>query len=133
MRYLLDTCILSHFMRGHPVVLARIKSTEPKQIAISTITCMEIEYGLQLNPQRAVKLRTVFNAFINSVNVVSYNHKDAEASAIIRAILKQNGKPIGPYDVMLAGCAKQRGLIFVTDNIKEFQRVDRLLLENWVS
>ena len=55
MKYLLDTCILSHFMRGHSVVLERIKNTPPTQIAVSTVTCMEIGYGLQLNPQRAIK------------------------------------------------------------------------------
>lgn len=93
---------------------------------------MGIEYGLQLNPQRAVKLRPVFDAFISTINVVPYSRDDAETSAIIWATLKQNGTPIGAYDVMLAGCAKQRNLILVTDNIKEFQRIDSLILENWV-
>lgn len=132
MKYLLDTCILSHFMRGTPAVLERIKSTPPTQLAISSITQMEIEYGLQLNPQRAVKLRPVFNALTQAIHVLPYHSEDANQCAMIRAHLKQQGTPIGPYDVLLAGCAKQRHLIFVTDNFKEFQRIDGLLLENWV-
>lgn len=59
--------------------------------------------------------------------------EDAQATARIRAILKTKGTPIGPYDVMLAGCAKQRNLIFVTDNTKEFQKIDGLVIENWVT
>jgi tRNA(fMet)-specific endonuclease VapC len=59
MKYLLDTCILSQFMRGNVGVLERLKSTPPEWIAVSTITCMEVEYGLRLNPQRASKLKPV--------------------------------------------------------------------------
>lgn len=133
MRYLLDTCILSQFMRGNPGVLERLKSTPPEWIAVSTVTCMEVEYGLRLNPQRAAKLRPVIEPLLDAVHILPYSREDADATAAIRAILKQSGMPIGPYDMMLAGCAKHRGLVFVTDNTKEFQRVDGLLLENWVS
>jgi tRNA(fMet)-specific endonuclease VapC len=53
MNYLLDTCTVSDFVRGHPNVLARIKGTAPGLIAVSAITRMEIEFGLRLNPERA--------------------------------------------------------------------------------
>jgi tRNA(fMet)-specific endonuclease VapC len=67
------------------------------------------------------------------VKIVPYTQEDANVTAEIRAILKARGMPIGPYDVMLAGCAKQRGLILVTDNLEEFQRIEGIVIENWVS
>ena len=54
-------------------------------------------------------------------------------TAAIRATLKAKGMPIGAYDVMLAGCAKQRDLVLVTDNVAEFERVEGLIVENWVT
>jgi tRNA(fMet)-specific endonuclease VapC len=133
MKYLLDTCILSQFMRGNVGVLERLKSTPPEWIAVSTITCMEVEYGLRLNPQRASKLKPVIEPLLEAVHILPYHREDADATAVIRSILKHSGMPIGPYDVMLAGSAKHHNLVFVTDNLREFQRVEGLLLENWVT
>ncbi|MEJ2327070.1 MAG: type II toxin-antitoxin system VapC family toxin [Chromatiaceae bacterium] len=131
MIHLLDTCILSLFARGNPAVLGRIKASNPDDIAVSSVTLMEIEYGLALNPSRARKLRPVLEAFFASVHLVSYAREDARATAAVRAALRAAGTPIGPYDVMLAGCALARGLTFVTANTGEFARVSGLALEDW--
>ncbi|MEN9848927.1 MAG: hypothetical protein RL368_1667 [Pseudomonadota bacterium] len=133
MNYLLDTCTISQFVRGNRGVLEKLKSTPPQQIRVSTITLMELEYGLNINPERAVKIRPILQVFLNAVEILPYFPEDAQATAHIRAILKTKGTPIGPYDLMLAGCAKQRNLIFVTDNTKEFQKIDGLVIENWVT
>jgi len=93
---------------------------------------MEIEYGLNINPQRAIKIRPIINLLLNSIHKLPYTEEDAIVTANIRSFLKQQGTPIGHYDVMLAGCAQNRGLIMVTDNVREFQRVDNLIIENWV-
>lgn len=61
------------------------------------------------------------------------DREDALATAAIRATLKVLGTPIGPYDLILAGCALRRGLMFVTDNVDEFKRVEGLTTENWIS
>ena len=63
MRYLLDTCVLSDFARGQAQVLARIKGTLPGELAVTTVTLMEVEYGLRLNAARERKLRPVIEAF----------------------------------------------------------------------
>lgn len=131
MKYLLDTCTVSDFVKGQPGVLARIKATPPKLIAISTVTRMEIEFGMHLNPDRARKLAPVMDAFLSSISILPLEDADAKAAGAIRAALQKQGQPIGAYDVLIAGCALARGMIVVTSNLGEFERVGGLQVENW--
>lgn len=131
MKYLLDTCIVSYFVKGDVSVLHNIKKRSPQQLSISTITSMEIEFGLQLNPSRARKINVVMSAFLENIHILPLTQEDAHAAAAIRANLQKRGLPIGFYDVLLAGCALSRGLILVTSNCAEFQRVTGLQLEDW--
>ena len=131
MRYLLDTCTVSDFVKGQPGVLARIKATSPKQIVVSSLTRMEIDYGLALNRKHAKKLAPLLEAFFSVVGTVPFDEADAQATAAIRAALKTTGQPIGAYDALIAGTGVARGLIVVTSNVGEFSRVSGLLVENW--
>lgn len=131
MKYLLDTCTVSDFVKGQPNVLARIKATPPSQIAISFITGMEIEFGLLLNPERTRKITPVMDAFLGAITTLPLTKADTQAAAGIRAALQRQGQPIGAYDVLIAGCGLARGLIVVTANIGEFQRVNGLVVESW--
>lgn len=131
MKYLLDTCTVSDFVRGDAGVLATMKSTPPDEIAVSVVTRMEIDYGLLLNPQRARKLAPVLNAFLSSITTLPFDEADAKAAASLRAALRQTGRPIGPYDCQIAGCGLARGLVVVTSNVSEFLRVGGLRIENW--
>jgi len=63
MRYLLDTCVVSDFAQGQAGVLARIKSVSPQDIAVSSVTEMEVAYGLRLNPSLSRRLKPVMDAF----------------------------------------------------------------------
>jgi len=131
MKFLLDTNVLSDFVRGEPGVSERLRATPPTDVAISTVTLMEIEYGLALNPSRARGIAPVVRDIVESVNVLPFGVEDARAAAAVRAALKTRGSPIGPYDVLLAGCALCRGLTFVTANTDEFARVVGLVLDCW--
>jgi len=131
MKYLLDTCTVSDFVKGQPGVLARIKAMSPQLLAISSVTQMEIEFGLQLNPDRARKLATVIDAFISSITILPFEGADAKAAGALRAALQKQGQPIGAYDLLIAGCGLARGLVVVTSNIAEFDRVSGLQVENW--
>ena len=130
MKYLLDTGTVSDFIKGQAGVLSRLKATTPNLVAISSITRMEIEWGLLLNPGRARKLAPVINAFLSSIATLAFDAADAQAAAGVRAALQRQGQPIGAYDV-IAGCGLARGLIVVTSNVDEFQRVSGLVVENW--
>jgi tRNA(fMet)-specific endonuclease VapC len=131
MRYLLDTCVISDFIKGEPGTQTRIRQTPPAEIAVSIITVMELRYGLLLNPQRAQKIEPVITQFLNSVIQLPFNFPEAEQSAQIRATLKSQGQPIGPYDVLIAATALHHSLIMVTANQREFERVAGLQTENW--
>jgi len=129
--YLLDTCVLSDFARGDTVTLDRIKTTPPEHVAVSSITAMEIEFGLALDAQRARRLAPVMHALLGAVSILPYGIGDARATATLRASLQKKGRPIGAYDVLIAGCALAHGLVLVTSNEREFSRVSGLRIENW--
>ncbi len=131
MRYLLDTCVISDFIKGEPGTQTQLKKTPPIDIAVSVITVMELRYGLQLNSQRAQKIEPIITSFLNSVNLLPFGIPESEKAAEIRTILKSQGQPIGAYDVLIAATAVQHHLIMVTANQREFDRVPGLQTENW--
>jgi tRNA(fMet)-specific endonuclease VapC len=131
MKYLLDTCTVSDFVKGQPNVLARVKATSPNLIVVSAMTRMEVDYGLALNPERARKLAPILDAFFSSIATLAFDEADAQAAAAIRAALKTQGQPIGAYDVLIAGTGLARGLVVVTSNVGEFNRVSGLQVEDW--
>lgn len=118
-------------MRGEPHTLERVKATPPALVAVSTITVMEIEFGLALDASRARRLAPLMHTVLEAVTVLPYEAGDACASAVLRAALQKKGRPIGAYDVLIAGCALARGLVLVTSNEREFRRVGGLRIENW--
>jgi tRNA(fMet)-specific endonuclease VapC len=131
MKYLLDTCTVSDFVKGQPNVLSRVKATSPNLIAVSALTRMEVEYGLALNAERAKKLTPILDSFFSNIATLPFDEADAQAAAAIRAALKTQGQPIGAYDVLIAGTGLARGLVVVTSNVGEFKRVSGLQLEDW--
>ena len=131
MKYLLDTCTVSDFVKGQPNVLARVKATPPNLIAVSALTRMEVDYGLTLNTERAKKLAPLLAVFFSAITTLPFDEADAQAAAAIRAALKTQGQLIGAYDVLIAGTGLARGLVVVTSNVGEFKRVSGLQVEDW--
>lgn len=131
MGYLLDTCVVSDFVKGEKNTLKRLKSISPVDIFISSLTVMEVKYGLAINPERAIKIQPIIETFLISITVLPFSSQEAEKAAEIRSILKMAGSPIGAYDVLIAATAISHNHIVVTSNIREFQRVPNLQIENW--
>ena len=132
MHYLLDTNICIYLIRKRPQeVRERFREHSPQDAAISTITLFELQYGIEKSqyPQRS---RDALSKFLLPLNLIDLDRSSATESAIIRAQLEKKGMPIGPYDLLIAGLARSRGMTLVTNNIKEFERVVGLHLENWV-
>jgi tRNA(fMet)-specific endonuclease VapC len=130
-RYLLDTNAISDFVRDQAMVAKHLKATRPDEIAVSTVTLMEIEYGLALEPVRARRIAPLLDGLLASVRVLPFSRVDARSAGVVRAALRRHGRPIGPYDILLAGCALARGLTLVTANTGEFSRVAGLAIEDW--
>jgi tRNA(fMet)-specific endonuclease VapC len=131
MNYLLDTDICIYIINQKPpVVLKRVQSKRPGQIAISTITIAELEYGVARSryPDRN---RIALLEFLFPFTILEFDQKAPIEYGQIRALLETKGRPVGPMDLLLAAQAKSHNLILVTNNEKEFQRIDGLRLENW--
>ncbi len=131
MKYLLDTCTISHFIKGHSSISAQLKACVPQILCVSAITVMEIEYGLRLNSERARLINPVLETLFSCIHTLSFEIKEALVAGAIRAELKKQGTPVGPFDLLIAAQAIERGLVLVTQNTKEFSRIPGLVLEDW--
>jgi tRNA(fMet)-specific endonuclease VapC len=131
MNYLLDTNICIYIINRKPAaVLKKVQARQPGQIAISTITLAELEYGVAHSryPQRN---RMALLEFLLPFAILDFGQRAAMEYGLIRASLESKGKPVGPMDLLLAAQAKAHNLILVTNNEKEFARIDGLRIENW--
>ncbi|MBA8667951.1 type II toxin-antitoxin system VapC family toxin [Candidatus Jidaibacter acanthamoebae] len=131
MQYLLDTCVVSDFIKNIGNTIEHVKKHNPLHLSISTITLMEIEYGLEKLPSRAEKIRNIIYAFTSTINIIPFDNEAVLNAAKIRAELSNKGTPIGAYDVLIAGVALANDLVLVTANTKEFERIKDLKIENW--
>jgi tRNA(fMet)-specific endonuclease VapC len=130
--YLLDTNICIYIIKKKPIdVLNILKTKSKKDIFISSITIAELEYGIakSLFPERN-KISLI--EFMSIFKILNFDDKDAVEFGIIKSTLEKSGKIIGPMDLLLAAQAKSKKLILVTNNIKEFERIEDLKIENWV-
>jgi tRNA(fMet)-specific endonuclease VapC len=100
-------------------------------MAISTVTLMELIYGAEKSqaPERNL---TEIAGFSARLEVLENGSEAAKHTGQLRAELAKIGKPIGPYDQMIAGHARSLGLIIVTNNLREFERVPGLRVVDWV-
>jgi tRNA(fMet)-specific endonuclease VapC len=131
MSYLLDTCVLSDFVKGDRGTLNQIKRCSPSELAVSSLTVMEIEFGLMINPQKANKIRPITAQFFEQITIFRFGTDEALCAAEIRAFLRKKGTPIGAYDLLIGASALVNNLTLVTANVKEFERIPELKIENW--
>lgn len=130
MTHLLDTDTCIGVLRQRPGMVQRLSQIAPTDCAVSMITVYELFCGLAkaLDP---AKERLKVERFVSTIIELPFDHAGAEAAAIIRGELESQGTPIGPYDLLIAGQAAASGLTLVTNNFREFQRVNGLRLESW--
>ena len=131
MRYMLDTNICIYAIKKKPeAVIRRFLEHDPDEICISSITCAELMHGVEKS-QAADRNRLALTLFLSPITVLDFDQKASAEYGKLRADLEKTGTPIGPMDMLIAGHAKAEGLILVTNNAREFCRVEGLRLENW--
>jgi len=131
MHYLLDTNICIYLIKKRPpAALERFRQYSPKDVAISTITLFELQYGIEKSQYRE-RSKNALAKFLLPLNLIDFDRSTAVEAAMIRAQLEKKGMPIGPYDLLIAGLARSLDMTLVTNNIKEFERIDCLHIENW--
>ena len=130
LKYMLDTNIVIHTMKSRPERVRSAFKQHEGQMCISSITLGELVYGAEKSIKPEQNLADI-ESMISRLEVKSFDSQAAIHLGQIRAALAKIGKPIGPYDAMIAAHARSLGLTLVTNNIREFQRVPGLMRENW--
>ena len=133
MRYLLDTNICVYALKHRPPeVLERLQAVGKAAVAVSVITVLELRQGAEKS-QQAAGNHARLDLFLGPLRVLPFDEEAALAAARLRAHLERLGRPIGDLDSLIAAQALAREMVLVTNNLREFERVPALQVENWVS
>jgi tRNA(fMet)-specific endonuclease VapC len=129
---MLDTNICIYIIKNHPVlVLNTLKKKSISDICISSITLAELEYGVQKS-ERKEQNTLALTEFLAPIDIIPYDENAAFEFGKIRAFLEKKSTLIGEYDTLITAHCLSLDLILATNNLKEFQRVPELKVENWV-
>ena len=129
--YLLDTNIVSYWMRGHQPLLERIKSHSPKDLSITVITLAERYYGIEKSPVKKKERRSKIEQIRSILEIHPFDEVAAAKYGIIRTQLEKIGQVISERDLQIASIAMAKRLCVVTHNTSEFNRVEKLKVEDW--
>jgi tRNA(fMet)-specific endonuclease VapC len=132
LRHMLDTNLCVRVLRDRPTTLRDRFNSEADSLCISTIVLTELLHGAAKSARSEHNRREV-ERFANRLEVLSFDAVAADHAADIRATLERRGQAIGGYDLLIAGHARSRGLIVVTGNLGEFNRVEGLRCEDWLA
>ena len=131
MKYMLDTNICIYTIKHKPPeVIKAFLCHGPDDMCISSITYGELMHGVEKS-QAVERNRAAIMLFLSAISILPFDSDAAEEYGAVRADLERKGTPIGPMDMLIAGHARSRGLILVTNNTREFFRVNELEVEDW--
>lgn len=129
--FMLDTNIVIYVIKRRPVELLDVFNRHAGRMSISSITLAELLHGVEKSSLPDRNLRQV-DDFVSRLEVLDYGKKAAAHYGQIRADLERKGIVIGVNDLHIAGHARSEGMTLVTNNLREFERVDGLRVANWV-
>ncbi len=133
MRYMLDTNICIFLIRKKSdKVLKKLKEHDPEDVCISAVTYAELVHGVEKS-SAVEKNRALLTQLLSCIEVLDFDSKAADEYGSIRADLENKGYPIGPLDTMIAGHARSLSYVLVTNNTREFKRVENLVVEDWAT
>lgn len=132
LKYLLDTNIVIYVIKHRPPEVRDVFNRHHGRMAISTVTLAELLHGAEKSTDVPRNLRVVED-LCSRLDVMPYGQKAAQHYGNIRAALERRGQPIGVNDLHIAAHARSEGLTLVSNNLREFERVDGLLTENWLA
>lgn len=134
MRVLFDTDVLSHTMKPYPPqgLLQRVALVPPEDQFISSITVGEMVYGAYRS-QRPGYFLEKLDAVLSNLEALSFDGKAARTYGRLRAQLEQAGTPVSEPDLRIASIALTHDLTLVTGNVRHFERIPGLRVENWLA
>lgn len=119
-----------YYFKGQGQVAQNLANVSPQEIVVSTIVLFELQVGIAKSNSPAKRTQQL-QQFLSRVNVIPFDRDAALATATIRAQLEQQGTPIGPIDVLIAGTAVALQATLITHNVSEFSRVSELAIADW--
>lgn len=129
MRYLLDTnACIAILNSSSPALISRMRRHTPEEFGLPAPAAYELYYGAHKSRHSKRNLELLDRI---GFEVVPFDASDARMAGAIRSQLEAIGRPIGPYDLLIAGQACARRMILITANSREFQRVQGLECEDW--
>ena len=129
--YLLDTNIVSYWMRGDDQVIKRLKAHSPSVLSLSAITLAEILYGIRKSATKKRERQAKIQSITSMLDLFPFDELAAQEYAEIRCQLESSGESISERNTQIAAIALARHLTVVTHNVREFGRVARLKVEDW--
>jgi tRNA(fMet)-specific endonuclease VapC len=133
MEFMLDTNICIHIIKRKPLdVIERFKQTEISRIGVSAITLSELSYGVSKS-SKPQQNQMALAQFIAPLEILPYGDDAAQYYGTLRTHLEKQGTPIGSLDMLIAAHALSANCTLVTNNEKEFVRIPKLKIENWVT
>lgn len=132
LRYMLDTNILIYTIKNKPEVVRQKFEAHDGEMCASSVTAMELLYGAHKSQSVRRNLDAI-EGLLAQLEILDFDLGAAEHAGQVRAELAASGSPIGPFDVMIAGHARSKGLCLVTNNEREFARVSGLRITNWTT
>jgi len=119
-------------MSKRPIdIIQKFKKFEIGEIGVSTITVSELQYGVVKSKNHGLNQQRV-EEFLSPLEIIPYDEIAANIYGDIRYSIEKSGKLIGPLDLLIAAHALSRNLVLVTNNEKEFKRVKKLKVKNWI-
>lgn len=128
--YLLDTDICIHALKRRNATLLDAFAAHDGRMAVSDVTLYELYYGAERYEDPAARI-AIIEGFAARLEVIPFDTRAALHAGNIRATLERRGQIIGGYDLMIAAIARAQGLVLVTGNVREFERVEGLRVERW--
>ena len=135
MRYMLDTNTLVYVLNArsrHQALIERFRQESVHNMVFSSVALAELRYGVEKSVRHDAN-RAALRRLLDTLNVVPFDQRAAERYGTVRTRLEAAGTPIGPLDTMIAAHAACLNLILVTNNVREFSRVQGLHVENWIA
>ena len=132
MKYMLDTNICIYIIRQKPIqVIKRFQQTDIGDIGISSITLAELEFGVEKS-QKKDQNALALAKFLAPIEIHHFDEAAARFYGLIRHNLQSRGQLIGPYDLLIAAHAIACQVTLITNNLKEFSRIQQLKCKNWI-
>src|SRR5947209_3725401 len=131
LRYMLDTNICIYIIKNRPAELRDRFNSLADQLCISVVTLAELIHGAEKSARPHQNL-SVIEQFCARLDVLAFGERAAVHYGQLRAELERAGQPVGIHDMMIGGHARSEGLIIVTNNEREFERMPGLRAENWL-